>query len=125
MNSTWFVDGRLSRYTGAKNAFWAGPVDRALTATCGGGGTTERTFVNVGSNRCLDVSGGRTADGMQVQLWPCLGNGAQRWTVNANGTVVNPASGRCLDADGWGTANGAQMIIWTCGNPVQSNQNWR
>ncbi|WP_212841387.1 RICIN domain-containing protein [Catellatospora sp. IY07-71] len=90
----------------------------------GGGTSPERTIRGVGSNRCLDVSGGRTADGTKIQLWDCLNNAAQKWRVEANGSLVNPQSGKCLDADGWGTANGTQMIIWTCGNPVQSNQNW-
>ncbi|GIF98714.1 RICIN domain-containing protein [Catellatospora citrea] len=120
VNSTWFVDGRLSRYTGAKNAFCTGLADRAFTTTCGGGGTTERTFVNVGANRCLDVSGGRTADGTKVQLWDCLNNPAQKWRVESNGSLVNPNSGKCLDVAGGSSANGALVQLWTClGNGAQ------
>ncbi|GAA1373416.1 ricin-type beta-trefoil lectin domain protein [Catellatospora chokoriensis] len=119
VNSTWFVDGRLSRYTGAKNAFCAGLTDRAFTTTCGGG-VAERTFVNVGANRCLDVSGGRTADGTKVQLWDCLNNPAQKWRVEADGALVNPNSGKCLDVAGGSTANGALVRLWTClGNGAQ------
>lgn len=58
-----------------------------------------------------------------MQLWTCLGNGAQQWTLTA-GTLRNPQSGRCLDADAWGTTNGTRLIIWDCGT-AQSNQTWR
>ncbi|WP_238008663.1 RICIN domain-containing protein [Dactylosporangium sp. AC04546] len=63
-------------------------------------------------------------DGATVQLWDCLGNGAQRWTVQANGNLVNPQSGRRLDASGWGTGNGTRVQLWTCGPGPQSNQAW-
>jgi hypothetical protein len=82
-----------------------------------------RSLINARTGKCLDISGGSGVSGTKVQLWTCLGNGAQQWQL-VNGTLRNPSSGKCLDADGWGTANGTQLIIWDCGN-AQSNQTWR
>ncbi|MET7425017.1 RICIN domain-containing protein [Dactylosporangium sp. NPDC005555] len=84
-----------------------------------GGQAPVRTIVGVGSNRCLDVSGGRTTDGAVVQLWDCLNNGAQQWRQDGN-ALVNPQSGKCLDIDQAATANGSKVQLWTCyGNTAQ------
>ncbi|GAA1557478.1 hypothetical protein GCM10009827_093010 [Dactylosporangium maewongense] len=84
-----------------------------------GGQSPIRTIVGVGSNRCLDVSGGRTNDGAVVQLWDCLNNGAQQWRQDGN-ALVNPQSGKCLDIDRAATANGSKVQLWTCyGNTAQ------
>lgn len=37
-------------------------------------------IIGAGSNRCVDVSGGRDADGTVVQLWDCHGGPEVRWT---------------------------------------------
>ena len=50
--------------------------------------------------KCLDVSGGGTADGTKIQLWTCNGSGAQNWTPQSDGTLRNPQSGKCLDVSG-------------------------
>jgi hypothetical protein len=72
--------------------------------------------------KCLDVSGGATADGTKVQLWTCNGSGAQNWAGQADGTLRNPQSGKCLDAAGGATADGTQLQIWTCNGGA--NQKW-
>ncbi len=71
------------------------------------------------AGKCLDVSGGSSADGTKVQLWTCNNSAAQRWTVS--GTTLR-ALGKCLDAAGAGTANGTKIQLYTCnGNGAQ---NW-
>src|SRR5215469_14727730 len=64
----------------------------------------------VSPGKCLDISGGGTADGTNVQEWTCNGTGAQAWTLedlgNGAARLVNPQSGKCLDVSGAGTANG-------------------
>ncbi|TQM79290.1 glucose/arabinose dehydrogenase [Saccharothrix saharensis] len=62
--------------------------------------------------KCVDVSGGSTADGAKVQLWTCNGTAAQRWTASADSTLR--ALGKCLDAKSGGTANGTVTQLWTC-----------
>ncbi|WP_112245527.1 GH12 family glycosyl hydrolase domain-containing protein [Kribbella monticola] len=94
----------------------------AGTGGGGGGGGTAKEIVGLGSGRCLDVSGGATADGSRVQLWDCNGNGAQRWAPTGS-TLVNPQSGKCLDVAGGSTANGAQVQLWSCNGT--GAQNWQ
>jgi hypothetical protein len=72
--------------------------------------------------KCLDVSGGSTADGAQVQLWTCNGSGAQRWTVTAARDIVNPQANKCLDVTGNNSADATRLQIWTCGGGA--NQKW-
>ncbi|WP_162189940.1 ricin-type beta-trefoil lectin domain protein, partial [Dactylosporangium aurantiacum] len=72
--------------------------------------------------KCMDVSGGSTADGAVVQLWTCNGTGAQKFTLTAAGDLVNPQSGKCVDVQNVATANGSKLHIWTCNGA--SNQKW-
>ncbi|MFF8387159.1 endo-1,4-beta-xylanase [Streptomyces kanasensis] len=74
----------------------------------------------VASGRCLDVPGGSTTDGIQLQLWDC-GNGAnQQWTHTATGEL-RVYGDKCLDAAG--TGNGAKVQIYRCWGG--DNQKWR
>ncbi|KUL29139.1 beta-1,3-glucanase family protein [Actinoplanes awajinensis] len=63
---------------------------------------------------CLDIVGGGTTNGTQLQLHNCTSNAAQTWVVNSNGSISNPQSGRCLDAPNGSTANGTRLQIWDC-----------
>ncbi|WP_432841076.1 ricin-type beta-trefoil lectin domain protein [Dactylosporangium sp. CA-092794] len=63
---------------------------------------------------CLDIAGGGTANGTQLQLHNCTGNPAQVWIAGTNGTLSNPQSGRCLDSPGGNTGNGTRLQIWDC-----------
>ena len=82
------------------------------------GGTTPRTGpIVAASGKCVDVSGGSSADGTRIQLWTCNSGPNQRWTVN--GSTLR-ALDKCLDAAG--TANGAAVRLWTCNGG--GGQNW-
>ncbi|MEU4624909.1 PQQ-dependent sugar dehydrogenase [Actinoplanes sp. NPDC023801] len=84
--------------------------------------TTARTGPVVGlAGKCLDISGGGTADGTKIQLWTCNGSAAQVWTVNGQ-VWRNPQSGKCLDVAGGATANGTKAQLWTCNGT--GAQNW-
>jgi glucose/arabinose dehydrogenase len=85
-------------------------VDEFSFTTSGGG--TRTGEVKGVNGKCLDVSGGGTADGTKIQLWTCNGTAAQRWTVAADGTFQ--ALGKCLDVSGGGTADGTKVQLWTC-----------
>lgn len=71
------------------------------------------------AGKCLDVSGGGTADGTQVQIWGCAGNPAQTWT--RSGQTLR-ALGKCLDVSGGGSADGTKVQLWTCNG--SGAQNW-
>ncbi len=71
---------------------------------------SDRTLRTEGG--CLDVAGGGTASGTNVDWYACNGTAAQVWTHESNGELVNPKSGRCLtDPDGVTTA---RLDIATC-----------
>lgn len=42
---------------------------------------TGETLVNPVSGRCLDVPGGDTTEGTQVEIWDCNGGSNQQWTL--------------------------------------------
>ncbi|GHJ52221.1 glycosyl hydrolase [Nonomuraea sp. TT08I-71] len=91
--------------------------DFTLVRSGGGGGTGP---VRGLAGKCLDVRGGATADGTQVQLYTCNGSAAQTWTVSPNSTVK--ALGKCLDVSGGGSADGTKIQLWTCNGT--GAQNW-
>ena len=73
--------------------------------------------------KCLDVSGGGTANGTSVDIWPCRARSPnQRWTLT--GEKIIGIGGKCLDVDGGRSANGTRVQMWDCkaGSP---NQSWR
>ncbi|MDM4781394.1 MULTISPECIES: RICIN domain-containing protein [unclassified Micromonospora] len=79
----------------------------------------DRMIAGAGSGRCVDVSGGRSADGTRVQLWDCHGGPEVRWRWRGN-TLVNTATSKCLDVSGGRTAGGTVVQLWTClGNGAQ------
>jgi glucose/arabinose dehydrogenase/type 1 glutamine amidotransferase len=71
------------------------------------------------AGKCLDVAGGNSADGTQVQLFGCNSSPAQTWTVSGQQLKV---LGKCLDIAGGSTADGAKIQLWSCNG--SGAQNW-
>ena len=71
------------------------------------------------AGKCLDVRGGSSANGTQIQLYTCSGAAGQTWT--RSGQTLQ-ALGKCLDVNGGGTANGTKIQLWTCNGG--GNQTW-
>jgi hypothetical protein len=74
-----------------------------------------------GNPLCVDVPGGTTAPGAQLQLYHCHGyasNGApQRWQFPGGrfSGVSNPDSGLCIGFPGGGApVNGARLVVESC-----------
>ncbi len=78
-----------------------------------GGQAAADMIVGAGSNRCIDVAGGASADGTRVQLYDCHGGPEVRWTWQG-ASLVNAKTGKCLDVSGAGTAAGTAVQLWTC-----------
>src|SRR5205807_8945640 len=80
------------------------------------------TLTRAGSGKCLDVSGGGSADGTNIQQWGCNAGAAQSFRVEDAGggavRLVNPSSGKCVDISGAGTANGTNIQLWGCNGTV-------
>ena len=74
------------------------------------------------NSKCLDLTGGATANGTQPQLWTCYnGSANQTWTLADNGTVQ--VKGKCLDVANNSAADGAVIHTWDCIDSV-ATQKW-
>jgi hypothetical protein len=75
-------------------------------------------LVRKGSNKCVDVTGGGSADGTGIQQWACAETANQLFRADDLGggkvRLVNPATNKCVDVNGSGTANGTRIQLWSC-----------
>jgi glucose/arabinose dehydrogenase len=77
-----------------------------------------------GSNMCISVHGGFTADGTPVLSWPCDPNSVHRWYLMPDNLQVSAGSelrfagnvNSCLEIYGGpaATHDGAEAAIWSC-----------
>ncbi|GGL15139.1 RICIN domain-containing protein [Mangrovihabitans endophyticus] len=102
-----FLNGTIPGGLGLGPKAWTRGNRRGVTDSTG------QMIVGAGSNRCVDVSGGRAADGTKVQLWDCHGGPEVRWRWQGS-ALVNTRTGKCLDVDGGRTVGGAKVQLWTC-----------
>ncbi|AFE07938.1 alpha-L-arabinofuranosidase [Corallococcus coralloides DSM 2259] len=66
-------------------------------------------------NRCLDVTGGSSAQGTATQLWECNGTAAQQWTLTAQGELRSSlAPNLCLDVFNGDPTPGTRVQIYGC-----------
>lgn len=76
--------------------------------------------------KCLDVAGGKSANGTPVQVYTCNGSSAQQWQLEGGDQelrLMNVASQKCLDVAGNNPANGTKIRIYTCNqSPAQTWQ---
>ncbi|KAF9442188.1 carbohydrate-binding module family 13 protein [Macrolepiota fuliginosa MF-IS2] len=83
--------------------------------------------VKVFGNKCLDVTGGASADGTKLQIWTCSsgnGNVNQQWSYGIwdNHLSWKGPNNKCVDLSAGSTADGNRIQIWSCsGTP---NQTW-
>lgn len=83
-----------------------------------------------GTNRCMDVAGAGTGDGVNLQLWDCLGDGQwnQHWKREPIAgqagwyALIARHSGKCADVKETKTNNGQRVWQWSC--IWASNQQW-
>ncbi len=94
---------------------------KSLVRQGGGSSGGGQQIVGGQSNRCVDITGGSSANGTQAQLWDC-GSGTNQRLTYTSGKQLQVFGNKCLDAYGQGTSNGTQVIIWDCNG--QTNQQW-
>ncbi|QKV94498.1 RICIN domain-containing protein [Streptomyces sp. NA02950] len=70
--------------------------------------------------KCLDVKGGKAANGTQIQLYHCTGGVAQSWLLERDGTFR--ALGKCLDNAGNAATNGNKIQLSDCTG--KASQKW-
>lgn len=126
---------------GTKLQIWSSNESAAQRFTCNnlilrkasenidGAILAEGTYIVASSNSSssvLDVDGGLTADGANVQLWSLDSTGAQKWqvTIDSGGyvTLENMRSGKVLDVAGGSTNLGTNVRQWT--ENESSAQKW-
>ncbi|MEV8532386.1 ricin-type beta-trefoil lectin domain protein [Streptomyces sp. NPDC051211] len=90
---------------------------RLLAAGAGSKLSPQGRVTGLGG-KCLDVKGGKAANGTRIQLYTCNGSVAQSWILGKDGTFR--ALGKCLDNARNGTANGNSITLHDCnGTPAQ------
>ncbi|MEU4644859.1 beta-1,3-glucanase family protein [Micromonospora sp. NPDC023814] len=84
-----------------------------LSPFAGGGNPgTGVAVVSNWNNKCIDVPSSNFVDRAQLQMWPCNGTNAQKWTFT--GTALQSQNNKCMDVDAGSTANGAVVQLYTC-----------
>jgi hypothetical protein len=75
--------------------------------------------------KCLDVQNGSTNNQTPVQMYDCLGNSYQKFSVvPVNSSLVSiQFNGKCVDIMWGGTANGTKVWLWDC--TYGSSQLWQ
>ncbi|MEV6954206.1 RICIN domain-containing protein [Streptomyces sp. NPDC051183] len=66
------------------------------------------------SRKCLDVRGGVSAAGQDMQVWHCHGGAGQRWTWRGASLVSDLRPDLCLDVRGGVATPGQDVQIWDC-----------
>ncbi|MGW3890431.1 RICIN domain-containing protein [Micromonospora chokoriensis] len=79
------------------------------------------------SGKLLDVNGGSTTTGLQLQQWTANGGTNQMWYLRPTGdgyyTIVSRNSGLVADVYGAATSDGAQVVQWSATGGT--NQQWQ
>ncbi|MEU6401100.1 ricin-type beta-trefoil lectin domain protein [Streptomyces cinnamoneus] len=84
---------------------------RRLAAGAGATLSPQGRVSGIGS-KCLDVKGGKAANGTQIQLYTCNGTAAQSWILGKDGTLR--ALGKCLDNARNASTNGNKISLYDC-----------
>ncbi|MFC9584556.1 ricin-type beta-trefoil lectin domain protein [Streptomyces yangpuensis] len=84
---------------------------RRLAAGAGAKLSPQGKVGGIGS-KCLDVKGGKAANGTQIQLYTCNGTAAQSWILGKDGTFR--ALGKCLDNARNASTNGNKISLHDC-----------
>lgn len=75
-------------------------------------GRTGAVVSAVGTSRCLDDAGARTANGNKIDIYRCKGTAAQDWRVRPDGTLR--VLGKCLTPEHDSTAGGTKIVLFSC-----------
>ncbi|GAA2508133.1 RICIN domain-containing protein [Streptomyces gobitricini] len=85
------------------------------------------TFTAAHSGKCLEIEGGKTTDGINVQQYACNSTDSQKWNAVAHtgGTfeMRSVKSGKCLEIQGKSVKAGAAVQQFACGQGT--HQRWR
>ncbi|MBV1911841.1 MAG: ricin-type beta-trefoil lectin domain protein [Kangiellaceae bacterium] len=72
--------------------------------------------------RCLDVAGGKSRNGTNIQIYACNGSKSQKWRLTKKKEFRNEM-GLCLDVKGGVDADGTNIQLYQCNG--SKSQQWR
>ncbi|MFP8954696.1 RICIN domain-containing protein [Natrialbaceae archaeon A-arb3/5] len=110
------ADGTQTEFVTVTDPYGSQSV--TVTVGDGDGEIADGTYVleNVNSEKALDVAGGSTDDGANVQQYESWGGEGQQWEVEHQGngeyTLLNVNSGKALDVEDSSTDDGANVQQW-------------
>ena len=89
------------------------------------GETSYYYIFKKGKFKCLDVTGGKVASGVNVQLYDYNGTAAQQWNIITTGNAfyIKNKLGYFMDACGGSSANGTQIWVYS-GNGTSAQKWW-
>jgi non-reducing end alpha-L-arabinofuranosidase len=94
-----------------------------VAAGYGSGSTPNGAEIHaIGAGQCLDVPGGTTTRGTQLDIWNCNGASNELWTQASANQLSVYGGADCLDAYKNGTTPGTPVDIWPCTG--SANQRW-
>jgi predicted alpha-1,2-mannosidase len=74
------------------------------------------------AGKCVNDSGGSSANGTAIQLSTCNGSASQLWQVPGDGTLR--IAGKCMDVTSSGTANGTKIQLFDCNGTAAQQWSW-
>ena len=114
-----WAEGQYVRLAQAMDAGYNAETPPVVLARYGG----QLTGPIIGNGgKCVDLSGGSTANGTKVQMWDCNQTNAQADTWNTGDGAIH-VLGKCLDISGGGILNGTRVQLWDCNGT--GAQQWR
>lgn len=78
-------------------------------------------IVLANGGKCIDDPGYNTANGTRLDIWTCVNQTNEKWTLVQDGTIR--VSGKCMDVKGSGTTNGTPVDLYSCNGT--GAQQWR
>ncbi|KAJ7635785.1 ricin B lectin domain-containing protein [Mycena polygramma] len=77
------------------------------------------------NNKCLDVPGGSTTNGVKLQIWTCAEDSPnQQFTFHAGVSQIEwNGQKKCLDLTSGKSTSGNPIRLWDCAVPDTSNPN--
>ena len=126
----------VKAHDAAGNISAASNTATTTTGSAGtGGGTIDTTkwyeVVNTNSGKCVDATGGGTANGTAVQQWTCAaGNTNQQWQFQATDSGYYKVVTRNAPTEAWditggtgATGDGVKIQLWSYGGGT--NEQWK
>lgn len=90
-----------------------------VNAAVNAGPTGQVVLANGG--KCIDDPGYNNADGTRLDIWSCVNQANEQWTLVQDGTIRT--SGKCMEVAGGATANGSPVDLSTCDG--SAGQQWQ